>query len=142
MLTQKTSIADLNAVFESLNEGIGRTIHVDLQVNYRAAVQELRKSFEMYATIVEEGPLVFVWAVMLPDSFVIELEKKETLALVILAHYAVLLHGINEQWWAEGRGSQLVEAICQMLPSEWQPAVRWPKHVVQSNFELSLDNEN
>ena len=115
---------------------------MDLQVNYRAAVQDLRKSFEMYATIVEKWPLVFVWAVMLPDSFVMELKKKETLALVILAHYAVLLHGINEQWWEEGRGSQLVEAICQMLPSEWQPAVRWPKHVVQSNLILSLDDEN
>ena len=122
MLNQKTSIADLSAIFESLNEGIGRTIHVDLQINYRAAIQDLRKSFEMYATIVEEGLLVFLWAVMLPDSFVMKLKEKETLALVILAHYAVLLHGINEQWWAEGCGSQLVEAICQMLP--WNGSLR------------------
>ena len=52
---------------------------------------------------------------MLLDPFVMELEKKETPALVTLPHYAVLLHGINEQMWAKGRGSQLVEAICQML---------------------------
>lgn len=79
---------------------------------------------------------------MLLDPFVMELQKKETLALVTLPHYAVLLHGINEQLWAKGRVSQLVEAHLPDAASGWQPAVKWPKHVVQSHFTLSLDDKN
>lgn len=54
------------------------------------------------------------------------------MALVILAHWAVLLHSVSAQWWAGERGRLLVEAIFQELDDEWSAAVQWSMDVVQS----------
>lgn len=54
------------------------------------------------------------------------------MALVILAHWAVLLHSVSAQWWAGERGRLLVEAIFQELDDEWRAAVQWSMDVVQS----------
>jgi hypothetical protein len=142
LLTSRISIAEVHAVFETLYKEVETTMHIDEGHKYRLAVKNLRIIFELFPAIFEEGPLVFLWAILLQDSFIMELKKKEPLALVILAHYATLLHGINEQWWAQGRGRRLVEAVCHILPSPWQPAIHWPKHVVQSTVAFVLDHGN
>ena len=53
------------------------------------------------------------------------------MALVILAHFAVLLHCVSAQWWAGERGKRLAEAIEQELNDEWKPAVQWPIDAIQ-----------
>ena len=104
---------------------------MSLRVTYRSAIQDLRTAFERSSTIIEEEGLVFIWAATVSEQYMIRLQNKEPMALVILAHYAVLLHGINGQWWANGRGSQLVDAISETLPAVWQAAINWPRDAVQ-----------
>ena len=55
------------------------------------------------------------------------------MALVILAHYAVLLHDVRSQWWAAGRGKQLVKSIQRELSDQWKSAVQWPMDAVQGD---------
>ncbi|KAL2042012.1 hypothetical protein N7G274_005200 [Stereocaulon virgatum] len=90
-------MADVHAVFETLHKEVEKTMHIDEGHKSCLAVLNLRIIFEPFPAIVEERPLVFLWATLLQDGFIMELEKQEPLALVILAHYATLLHGINEE---------------------------------------------
>lgn len=97
---------------------------------YKLTIQSLRKAFEINTAVQGDPGLVFTWLLMVQGSYVAQLEKKDPMALVILAHYAVLIHSTNGQWWIEGRGAQLFEAIYRILPLEWLPAVELPRKVV------------
>jgi len=122
---------DVEASFKRLNEWNEKTIDISLQAAYRSSIRDLRRAFETFSAISQDFGLVFVWPCAVQDKFIVQLKMKRPMALAILAHYAVLLHSISGHWWSDGRGSQLLEAICQKLPSTWQLAVSWPKQVIR-----------
>ena len=134
----------------SLNPTIRARLHELQEVNRRTtcseaehqcfstAIQRLIYAYETYRYIAEDRSLVFVWTVTVPEDFVVELKARRPLALVVLAFYAVLVHSVEEQWWAKGRGKSLVEAIYEELPVEWKGAVKWPVEVVRSEQRVVL----
>ena len=105
---------------------------------YNATIQDLKHAFEIHTVVMGEPGLVFTWLLVVHASYVAQLEKKEPMALVILAHYAVLLHTSNRQWWLEGRGARLVHVICQLLPPEWLSAIDWPIEAVRTSYEWKI----
>ena len=130
---------DTNTVFQELYRLANLHTHTDTdQETYHPPIRELRRSYETFYNIRAEPTLVTIWAVRVSDQFVGALKRNDPLALVIVAHYAVLLYGIRDQWWAKGRGKAFVEAIAHMLPSQWWPAVCWPLKVVHGVKVLDL----
>ena len=105
---------------------------------YNATIQDLKHAFEIHNVVMGEPGLVFTWLLVVQASYVGQLEKKEPMALVILAHYAVLLHTSNTQWWLEGRGARLVHVIHQLLPPEWLSAIDWPREAVRTSCEWKM----
>ena len=105
---------------------------------YNATIQDLKHAFEIHTVVAGEPGLVFTWLVVVQASYVAQLEKKEPMALVILAHYAVLLHTSNRQWWLDGRGAHLVQFIHQLLPPKWLSAIEWPREAVRTNGEWKM----
>ena len=105
---------------------------------YNATIQDLKHAFEIHTVMMGEPGLVFTWLVVVQASYVAQLERKEPMALVILAHYAVLLHTSKRQWWLDGRGAHLVQYICQLLPPEWLPAIHWPREAVRASGEWEM----
>ena len=105
---------------------------------YNSTIQDLKHAFEIHTVVMGEPGLVFTWLVVVQASYVAQLEKKEPMALVILAHYAVLLHTSNGQWWLEGRGAHLVHVIHQLLPPEWLSAIDWPREAVTTSWEWKM----
>ncbi|MCJ1458068.1 hypothetical protein MMC28_008439 [Mycoblastus sanguinarius] len=132
--------ADAKLAFEGLVEWNEReTQDLRAQTTYSSAIYDLRRAFETYDVILKERSLVLVWATVVSDSYVMELKTRQPLAMVILAHFAVLLHSVSDRWWFEGKGSRLIEAISQLLPSKWQPAIQWPKDAIQKKGQFFLD---
>lgn len=129
----------------NLSPIVGAQLHALQELNRRSmpkndeaacfanAIDRLVSIFETYKIIAEDRSLVFVWTVSISDEFVLALQCRKPMALVILAHYAILLHSVNERWWARERGAELIRAIHQELPQEWKSAVAWPMQVIESD---------
>ena len=99
---------------------------------YAKTIQNLEGVYGAYSLITSDRSLVFIWCATVPAQFVTLLRERDPMALVVLAHWAILLHSVSAQWWAGERGKLLVEAIYQELGDEWKPAVQWSMNVVQS----------
>jgi len=69
--------------------------------------------------------LVRIWPGRLSQEFVELVYSKDPRALVILAHYCVLLKRSNHVWYMEGLGVGLLESIREALPEEFLPWIEW-----------------
>lgn len=122
---------DINSAFEKLfDKNDIDTPDPSTREFYRSTIQGLRKAFEIHTVVQGDPGLIFTWLLMVQASYVAQLEEKDPMALVILAHYAVLIHSSDGQWWTESRGAQLFEAIHRMLPPEWLSAVELPRKII------------
>ena len=101
---------------------------------YASTINDLRKLYETVALISKERSLAFVWAVLLQQPFLEQLEKREPMALVILAHWCVLIHSTGHPWWATRLWEQLVENIHRELDPKWHPAVAWAQDAVKTGI--------
>ncbi|KAI0382708.1 hypothetical protein F5Y04DRAFT_42180 [Hypomontagnella monticulosa] len=77
-----------------------------------------------------DNRFVFGWLYRMREPFVTCLRAVEPLALVLLAHYAVLLGTMSECWFLEGWPQHLISAIDDLLGSEHKPWLRWPREQV------------
>ncbi|KAL8790231.1 MAG: hypothetical protein Q9195_006454 [Heterodermia aff. obscurata] len=99
---------------------------------YTNTIEKLESFYGAYAVVASDRSLVFIWCAIVPAEFVARLRERDPMALLVLAHWAVLLHSVSAQWWAGERGKLLVEAIYQELDEEWKAAAQWPMEIVQS----------
>lgn len=113
----------------ALNENA--TADSGLRKVFAEAIQDLENSYGAHCLIAGDRSLVFIWCAIVPDAYVAEVRKKQPMALVILAHFAVLLNSVSAKWWAGDRGRRLAEAIHAKLDEQWKPAVQWPMDAVQ-----------
>ncbi|KAL4926202.1 Zn(II)2Cys6 transcription factor domain-containing protein [Aspergillus undulatus] len=54
------------------------------------------------------------------------LRQRNPMALVILAHYTVILGKCSSQWWCSNWGVQLLSVIAAILPAAYREAIIWP----------------
>ena len=113
---------------------------------YQSTVGTLVWCFqETYGSSAETKPVadikfqtIFVWLYRLEDAFVDSLKEREPIALVILAHFAVLLQTLEVVWFLRGWASHIVEAVSEILASspcsQW---IQWPVRQVQSGSVCS-----
>lgn len=59
---------------------------------YNSTIQALKKTFEIHTVARGEPGLIFTWLVIVQASYIAQVEKKDPMPLVNVAHYAVLLH--------------------------------------------------
>ncbi|KAI4947564.1 hypothetical protein J4E91_006384 [Alternaria rosae] len=86
------------------------------------------------STLTDRGA-IFVWAARIPREFLALVEAKNTHALVILAHYAVLPGRVRNVWWLEGLGADIVTAVAMVLGREKWGLIEWPARVVGLELE-------
>ena len=62
---------------------------------------------------------VFVWVAEASDDFIMAVKHRRPLALAVLAHWGVLLHCVEGQWWSGDRGARLIKSVRQELLPRW-----------------------
>jgi hypothetical protein len=67
-----------------------------------------------------------VWPGNISQDFLELIYERDPRALVILAHYCVLLKKNDHVWYLRGLGRGLLENIRQALGEEWRPWIQWP----------------
>ncbi|RYP41685.1 hypothetical protein DL767_000890 [Monosporascus sp. MG133] len=75
------------------------------------------------------GPLMFIY--FAPQAYFKLLHQRQPPALILFAYFGALLHGLNEYWFLEGWGRDIVEVVDELLGSYWRPWISWPIEVVE-----------
>ncbi|KAH6674868.1 hypothetical protein B0J14DRAFT_23182 [Halenospora varia] len=84
-----------------------------------ASLRTLREKFTMW-------DILRIWPVEVSREFLEMVSAKHPGALVLLAHYCVMLVKMEGHWWFEGRAGRLLGNVLGELGSEWWGVVRWP----------------
>ncbi|KAH7384643.1 hypothetical protein BKA66DRAFT_416650 [Pyrenochaeta sp. MPI-SDFR-AT-0127] len=77
-----------------------------------------------------KGDLIWAWPIMISGTFTELLMKRRPEALIILSHYAVLLHRRRHIWLVGRGGRMLIEGITKSLGSYWRNWLDWPNQVL------------
>jgi len=67
-----------------------------------------------------------VWPGAVPTDYVRLLHHQHPIALIILAHYCVLIKKIETVWYLRGLGQSLLSSIHEVLSQRWRPWLEWP----------------
>jgi hypothetical protein len=67
-----------------------------------------------------------VWPGSISQEFMEMIYERDPKALIILAHYCILLKQNDHIWYVKGLGAGLLANIWLALPEEWQPWIKWP----------------
>ncbi|KAL8718130.1 MAG: hypothetical protein Q9225_004705 [Loekoesia sp. 1 TL-2023] len=103
---------------------------------YTEAVKALRKCYAKIFTrssVECEVGTAFTWPVEVPDKYIQLLQARSPEALVILAHYCVVLHHLDNYWWMKGWAAHLMENIYHELSQPWRDWIQWPSTVINQN---------
>ncbi|GFF38370.1 conserved hypothetical protein [Aspergillus lentulus] len=69
---------------------------------------------------------VFMWVFHVPDRFFQLVQKRDAFALIILAHFCVLLHDLRNHWWMSSWGYKVIVAIYRTLDADLRYSLSWP----------------
>lgn len=70
------------------------------------------------------------WPVTTSQLFVDMLARRVPEALIILAHWSILLHQLSDVWAIGEAGQQLMKNLNEMLDPTWDDWLAWPRTVV------------
>lgn len=84
-----------------------------------------RSSVERRVGVVQE------WLVRVPYEYLTYLRQRRPEAIVILAHYAVLLHRARDYWAVGEAGRFLIQEIGSYLGSYWADWLTWPQQALE-----------
>ena len=103
----------------------------------REAVQTLRQLFALSAisshTANVKG-LCIAWLARLPTAFFDDLKARKSGALVVLAHFCIILEDINNDsvWYMKGWSRSLFDECVKNINRRWTPAIEWPLAVFRN----------
>jgi hypothetical protein len=98
---------------------------------YSSALILLSRAFVMAQAAKDHGNFtmwtaVQIWPARIPIEFLDLLRAREPAALVLLAHYCVLLGPLDESWYMSGFRKRLLEKIYWQLDESWRCWLDWP----------------
>jgi len=69
--------------------------------------------------------IINIWPGTISREFIVLLHERRPEALVILAHYCVLLKRGSSYWYLEGVGAKMLVEIANILGERWLPWIQW-----------------
>ena len=99
---------------------------------YEDATTRLRRLLK--ASSQTEDPVIrrafaSIWPVIISDVFIQLLSQLKPLALVIMAHYCLLIKNCHSCWYTEHRAYHMFDAVKQNLSEEWIIYIEQPLRV-------------
>lgn len=107
------------------NENRGKEISTHDTGCYASAIDYLTDLMEIFQDKPRRVELALRWPFELTDKYLDLLRGHDPMALVILAHYCLILHHSRHQWWMEGWSLHLARSIWNLLDGYWRPSAIW-----------------
>ncbi|KAE8395451.1 hypothetical protein BDV23DRAFT_95124 [Aspergillus alliaceus] len=92
---------------------------------YGSAISHLKDMMEIYQDKPRRVELALRWPFGLEPKYLDLLKDHDPMALVILAHYCLVLHHFRHHWWMEGWSSHVARGVWDHLDEYWRPYVSW-----------------
>jgi len=121
LLTEDVSgaILKLQATVEASSDpSATKTIYLD-------AINLLKRTFQTMALNPEQPSMIFFFLVLVDRNFIGLLRARERMALVVLAHYAVMLDEVRECWWSRSWGYHVIKAVYENVGETWRAEIAW-----------------
>jgi hypothetical protein len=67
-----------------------------------------------------------IWPMLISVEFIELLREWHPGALILLAHYCILLKKVESHWYFEGRATKLLSTIVHRMDLRWHCYIRWP----------------
>ena len=93
---------------------------------YITAIEILRESFQLAANMPGEKVAGLPFPIRMPIEVLTMMREGDPMALIILAHYGIILHWLDWVPWMAGWGRQTVNAINETVGEEWRVYIAWP----------------
>ena len=98
---------------------------------YKHTIELLELCFRNTVPDPENRMVVMSWPAMVPDAYLSLLHARVPTALVCLAYFAVLLHGLRKLWCCGDWGKRLVLWIGREGAGEWPKLLEWPMKKIE-----------
>jgi hypothetical protein len=100
---------------------------------YTTVIGMLRDAFLLFADKPREMVSVLPFPILVPAEFMERLKERDSLALVILAYYCVILHWLRHHIWLRAWGKEVVDAVNGTVDPEWRHCLEFAIEQVGSN---------
>ncbi|RAL17457.1 Zn(II)2Cys6 transcription factor domain-containing protein, partial [Aspergillus homomorphus CBS 101889] len=70
--------------------------------------------------------VIIEWMLQLPENFVLLVEQQRPVAMVILAHWTILLRYVSSVWYLKGWSEHILVGIGDSLEDGLRPWIEWP----------------
>lgn len=94
-----------------------------LEAFSRARAARMNSTFTVWTA-------VHIWPVQVPLGFLDLLRRRDPAALILLAHYCILLEPLEPHWFMCGFRKRLLSRIYEQLDPEWRHWLDWPMEEV------------
>ncbi|KAF4613380.1 hypothetical protein G7Y89_g15505 [Cudoniella acicularis] len=111
----------------------------DVIQTYRSAAVELDRAFactRALGTSFTTWDLLRIWPLRISVEYMDLLARRQAGALVLLAHYCVILKNLEFNWYFEGRATRLLSNIVLCLDQKWHGYIAWPLEEVGVSAEV------
>ncbi len=89
--------------------------------------------FAMAATpnqTISTKTLAYSWPMQVSQRYIVLISERRPEALVVLAHYCVMLKMIDSLWFMEGCAVRILEQCRKNLEPKWHHYIEWPLSVI------------
>jgi hypothetical protein len=108
---------------------------------HQHAIEMLQFSFEDTASTPENWIKTLQWGILMPPLYASLLAKKQPMALVILAHYCVLLFHSPTRWFIEGWSCCVFGTVEDLLDKSLHQHIAWAKQAMSSAGTLGMTTD-
>lgn len=85
----------------------------------KASAAQSRSHFTMWIA-------VYIWPAQISAEYLGLLKQRDPVALVLLAHYCILLKPLESSWYMNGFTKRLLSRIVNQLDQTWHQWLEWP----------------
>ena len=71
-----------------------------------------------------------LWSMMIPNKFFELMEQRKPVALVLLAHNAIILKRTSDEWWNKTPAMKIMAAVTASLSPDYAAWIEWPQREV------------
>ncbi|MCJ1404917.1 hypothetical protein MMC11_008143 [Xylographa trunciseda] len=92
---------------------------------YETAIEVLRECFKLAGNMPGQQVTGLPFPIRIPTEVLVMMREGDPMALIILAHYGIILHWLDTVPWMTGWGSQTVSAVNETVGEEWRDYIAW-----------------
>ncbi|KAI1393364.1 uncharacterized protein F4822DRAFT_9558 [Hypoxylon trugodes] len=85
--------------------------------------------------------LIFRWLYLISDDLAARLQKKERVALIIFAHFAVLFREMESFWFTQGWPTHILHGVYNHLEESDRVHIQWPVDELSLGTSVGIAHE-